>query len=289
MFSYPILDLLQDCHDPPLDEWTLEYVQQRVGCRFPCEYFDFLLQFNGGTFIRDVEFTVPHAENLGPTVLLRSFMGAPCDGWQTDSLVRQVAALRNRLPQNFLPIAHCNDNDYVLLKIVGPHCEFRGVWYWESSAQWNSAEEPSLCQLSFHFCDFLVMLTPSDCDPRLEETLPLFQAVERGELAAIERYLDQRGQVEARNERSQTLLTVAAIYRWPKIVRHLLAHAADVGARDALGRTPLHYAARRSHDSVKLLLAAGADATARDHQGKSVLGNWSLRTDQLLRAHGAER
>jgi hypothetical protein len=42
-----------------------------------------------------------------------------------------------------------------------------------------------------------------------------------------------------------------------------------------------------SVDSVKLLLSAGADATARDNDGKSVIGEWSYRADQILRAHGA--
>jgi hypothetical protein len=33
---------------------------------------------------------------------------------------------------------------------------------------------------------------------------------------------------------------------------------------------------------------AGADAKARNNEDKSVLGEWSYRADQILRAHGAE-
>ena len=80
----------------------------------------------------------------------------------------------------------------------------------------------------------------------------------------------------------------AAWHQWPKIVRLLLNHSADPNARDKKGQTPLHHAAVSSLDSVKLLLSAGADATARDNEGKSVLGEWSYRADQILRAHGAK-
>ena len=120
------------------------------------------------------------------------------------------------------------------------------------------------------------------------ETLPLFQAVERGAITTVEQYLAQDGDVEARNEHGHTLLMAAAWHQWPKIVRLLLSHSADPNACDILGKTPLHHAAVSSVDSVKLLLAAGADATARDHEGKSVLGEWSYRADQILRAHGAK-
>ena len=129
---------------------------------------------------------------------------------------------------------------------------------------------------------------PLTGDQEEQETLPLFQAVERGNLRAVEKYLAEGGAVEARNRRGQTLLSAAALYSWPKIVRLLLEHSADPNARDRRGRAPLHHAATHSIDSVKLLLTAGADAKARDNKGKSVLAAWSYRADQILRAHGAE-
>lgn len=119
-------------------------------------------------------------------------------------------------------------------------------------------------------------------------TLPLFQAIQRGAITAIEQHQMQGGDVDARNEQGHTLLMAAAWHQWPKIVRLLLNHSADSNARDKTGRTPLHHAAVSLVDSVKLLLAAGADATAQDDEGKSVLGGWSYRADQILRAHGAK-
>ena len=50
----------------------------------------------------------------------------------------------------------------------------------------------------------------------------------------------------------------------------LLAHGADPNGKDALGVTPLHYAAMRGRDeAVRMLLASGADPDARDQWGRT--------------------
>ena len=59
------------------------------------------------------------------------------------------------------------------------------------------------------------------------ETIPVFQAIERGNLRGVGQFLAEGGGVESRNADGQTLLAAAAIYSWPKIVRLLLDHSAD--------------------------------------------------------------
>lgn len=287
--SFPILDLLQDCCDPPLTPETLEALQAKLGRRFPQEYAEFLLQFNGGHFKRSVEFSISNPTEFVTGGIMQTFIGEPNDGFEKDGFVWWTDTLSDRISPEFLPIAHCNGSDHVLLKLEGPNSDFQGVWYWNSSAFWISDDEPAYYWLADSFYEFLSMLAYDICtDEEDRETLPLFQAVERGAVTAIEQYLAQGGDVEVRNEHGQTLLMAAAWHQWPKIVRLLLKHSADPNARDNLGKAPLHHAAVSSVDSVKLLLAAGADATARDHDGKSVLGEWSYRADQILRAHGAQ-
>lgn len=286
--SLPILDLLQDCCDPPLTAESLEELQVKLGRRFPQEYCEFLLQFNGGHFRRWVEFSIPHPTQFVTGALLRSFIGEPNDGIETNGLVWNAELLSDRIPPDYLVIGDCNGSDFVLLKLIGPDSRFEGVWYWDSSAFWISEDEPAFYWLADSFYEFLEMLAFDVCtDEEDQETRPLFQAVERGAITVVERFLDSGGDVETRNEHGHTLLMASAIHRWPKLVRLLLAKSADPNARDKKGLSPLHHAAVHSFDSVKLLLAAGADATARDHEGKGVLGDWCYRADQTLRAHGA--
>lgn len=286
--SFPILDLLQDCCDPPLTPETLEALQAKLGRRFPQEYAEFLLQFNGGHFMRSVEFSIPNPTEFVTGGIMRTFIGEPNDGYDKNGLVWNAETLSDRISRDYLVIGDCNCSDQVLLKLIGPNSDFQGVWYWNSSAFWISDDEPAYYWLADSFYEFLSMLVYDVCAYEEDrESLPLFEAVERGAVTAIEQYLAQDGDVEAHNEHGHTLLMAAAIYRWPKLVRLLLDHSANLNSRDKKGQTPLHHAAVHSVDSVKLLLAAGADATARDHDGKSVLGEWSYRADQILRAHGA--
>jgi hypothetical protein len=238
----------------------------------------------GGHFMRSVEYSIPNPTKFVTGGLVKSFIGEPNDGYEKNGLVWWTNTLSDRIASEFLPIAHCNFSDHVLLKLAGP--EFEGVWHWNSSA---IDDEPVFYWLADSFYEFLSMLAYDVCAYEEErETLPLFQAIQRGAITAVEQHLAQGGNVEARNEQGHTLLMAAAIYRWPKLVRLLLGHAAKPNSRDKQGRTPLHHAAVHSFDSVKLLLSAGADTTARDNEGKSVLGEWCYRADQIMRAHGAK-
>jgi hypothetical protein len=234
--SFPILDLLQDSCDPPLTPQALEELQTRLGKRFPQEYSEFLLQFNGGHFKRTVGYTVPNPTKFVTGGMVDSFIGMPNDGHEnSDSLVWWAATLSERIPAEFLPIAHCNFNDCVVLKLVGPESRFDGVWHWDSAPLEG---EPYSYWLADSFYEFLSMLVYDVCAYEGErETLPLFQAVERGAITAVEQYLALGGDVDARNEHGHTLLTAAAWHQWPKIVRLLLNHSADPNARDNAGKT----------------------------------------------------
>jgi hypothetical protein len=289
MLSLPVLELLQDSHDPPITPEVLREIESALEASLPKDYAEFLGQFNGGRFTRNVEFAIPNPTEFVSGDLLMSFIGEPRDGFEHDGLLWHVKDLSDRIPKGFIPIARCNGQDLVLLQLAAENSAPAGVWYWDSAAFWISDEENSMYFLADTFSVFLSMLSCDICEEMEElEQLPVFHAVEWGNRRAIEHYLAVGGDANARNEKGQTLLSASAIYQWPKIVQLLLEHSANPNARDHQGRTPLHHAAMHSIDSVKLLLAAGADVKARDQHGKSVLGQWSYRADQILRAHGAE-
>ena len=113
-------------------------------------------------------------------------------------------------------------------------------------------------------------------------------AVQRGKTRAAELLLSKGAKVDVRTPVVQhvytdtpnplvytgklTPLHEAAGGGHKDIVALLLAHGADVNARDVGGRTPLHEAAAGGHkDIVALLLAHGADANARDINGRTPL------------------
>jgi len=286
MQSFPILELLQDSADPPLTSERLEELRIELGVQFPEQYAEFLLQFNGGNFHRPVMLYVPNADRWTEGIRLDFFYGAPENRSIGQHLAWYAQTYEGRIPEGYLPIADCGGLDLILLMVADPTSEFGKVYFWDGTEE---ADGGNVHWLADSFNEFLWMLQyDTYCDYVECETDPLFQAIERGNLRAVEQFLAHGGEVNTRNAQGQTLLAAAAIYQWPKIVRLLLEHSADPNALDERGRTPLHHAATHSIDSVKLLLAAGADAKARDAVGKSVLGEWSYRADQILRAHGAE-
>jgi hypothetical protein len=286
MFGLPILEFLQDSEDPPLTPCKIKELEAELGFAFPRDYVEFLLQFNGGEFHRPVMFYLPIPAQYTDAAVIDSFLGDSGSGASRVGLVWHAQTYKERLPPAFLAIAHCNSLDSVLLKVDGTRSDYGTVWFWDGIGE---GEGNNIHWLANAFTHFLQMLQIDvDLEQPDRETVPVFHAIEYGNRRAVERFLSEGGDVEARNAEGLTLLAAAARYSWPKILRVLLEQSADPNARDNQGRTPLHHAATHSYDSVKLLVAAGADVKARDNEGKGVLAEWSYRIDQYLRAHGAE-
>ncbi|MHB1141596.1 MAG: ankyrin repeat domain-containing protein [Sulfuricaulis sp.] len=97
---------------------------------------------------------------------------------------------------------------------------------------------------------------------------PLFEAVRRGDKAAVEALLAKGADVNAKGEYGYTPLHEAS--RGQKdIAGLLLAKGADVNAKDNYGKTPLSYGVTQNGntDLVKLLLAKGADINIKSRDG----------------------
>jgi ankyrin repeat protein/beta-lactamase regulating signal transducer with metallopeptidase domain len=117
-----------------------------------------------------------------------------------------------------------------------------------------------------------------------DETLPLLEAVETGDLERVKVLIEQGADVMARNEKGATPLHRAARRGHRDVVKFLLEHGADINAQDNKGKTPLYLSATWGgyKDMVKFLLERGADVSILDNDGWNVLhtaaeaGQWEI-------------
>lgn len=111
----------------------------------------------------------------------------------------------------------------------------------------------------------------SGCQPRPAKAPPVFDAVRKNDVAAVNRYLKDGGDPNLADANGDTLLYVAA---GPKggaaVTAALLAGGAQPEAGNRDGRTPLQNAAGWcSTDVVAALLSGGADPLRPGGNGKT--------------------
>ncbi|MEV4141146.1 ankyrin repeat domain-containing protein [Dactylosporangium sp. NPDC049742] len=111
--------------------------------------------------------------------------------------------------------------------------------------------------------------------PLLKLRSQLLEYVMHGEATAVEALLDEGLDPRLLDAHGRTLVHLLP-WLFPagarlRVLDRLLAAGLDAGARDRLGRTPLHFAVRRgaSPTLIRALLAAGADPAATDHAGQT--------------------
>ena len=128
-------------------------------------------------------------------------------------------------------------------------------------------------------------------------TTALARAVARGNLKLIE-FLLARGadpMVRLRHETNTLLHTIGGRHNGVAIAGLLVAHGADIRARDAYGNTPLHDAASGYQGTalVGFLLAAGVERDGTNDFGATALHQAArygrAGTVRLLLRHGARR
>lgn len=117
-----------------------------------------------------------------------------------------------------------------------------------------------------------------------------YQAIRDNDLTAVEA-MAKTANVNERDKRAATPLMYAAGFGSIEAMRILLAHGADVNARNDFGATALMWAIT-DPEKAGLLVARGADVNARSKMGKTPLllaaaNDGSSGTVKLLMDHGA--
>lgn len=153
------------------------------------------------------------------------------------------------------------------------------------------------CLLMLLFPGWAALAQPSAPN---DPTFTFFQAIQRGDIPVVTRFLDRGMSVDAR------LLGIPALYfaqmsNQPESMKVLIKRGADVHARyGPVQRTALHDAALKGRtECVRLLLEAGADPNAANKYGHTPLSyainpplplspsQNSAEIAALLREHGA--
>ena len=110
---------------------------------------------------------------------------------------------------------------------------------------------------------------------------PIFDAIERGEAAAVSRLLDCRGSPEPRNAWNANPLIMACWHGHLGIAKLLVERGSDMDAAYDAGNTPLMVAAWHGHrDVVGYLLACGARAETKNRGGDDALA-WAAEHGHL--------
>lgn len=82
-------------------------------------------------------------------------------------------------------------------------------------------------------------------------------------------FVDRGMNIEIKTTDGKSMLSVAASNRLPEIVRFLISKGADVNARDARNKTPLHHV--YGVEAANILIEAGADIGAVDDRKNTPL------------------
>lgn len=122
----------------------------------------------------------------------------------------------------------------------------------------------SFSRLNVNFA-LIIILFPSIL-MGMEQKLLLHEAAQRGDTDTVRALiLENRVNINERNNKQETALYCAAAAGNVKIVRILLSYDADPNIPDATGQTALHRAARAGNSSIALLLLnCKADPNAKE-------------------------
>ena len=296
-----------------LSPTALSSFEQSIGTALPDEYRLFLLANNGCRFANDMLLTIP-----GPVQesLVRELYGLEAADVEM-TIIGALGIYAGRIPSTILPIGEDIGSYPICLSLADK--DYGAVYYWDlEGGHVGARPTANVYPLAPSFTAFLQGLQVY-VEPPAPPQVPILEACEKGDLAAVKAYAAAGGDLLAENESRMSLLHIAV--RWGQLsvvswlveqgvpitgaiifaarggdvemARYLLDNGADVDERDdVFHATPLITATGKGdRASVELYLERGADVNAVSKQRRTALTEaicWEhYDIARLLLQHGA--
>lgn len=208
----------------------------------------------------------------------------PPEGWKEvptlDALLQHGLDPRRMDNEGITPLMECREAGAARALVLAVP-EAKRSAYMECSAPWRPPlAAVTAAQIAAQDCHWGVLATLAELGAHIgnEELLLRDMCARRDFNTYTERAVGAvvsnsrtpaSALVNTLDSKGTPLLTVAVISGNLGMVRALMAHGADVGARDAIGCSAAHHA--QEYDVTKVLVEQGADVGARDDKGRTPL------------------
>lgn len=234
----------------PLTRSGLNKFMRRLQLVLPPRYQEFLLVHNGGMP------TYP----IHPMVYLQYFAGLTTRP-SSMSLARLIASFRGRIPADAVPIALCNRD---LLCVANTDDR---VFLWIADDENDNPQWSDLTYVAADVFEVVAALKPSDPDDLPKPESKLFRIGYQGNVAALDAYLAQGGDINEIDEQRSSIVSGAVTADNIPFLKKCIARGAELHGRELLHATVLLLDQR----VVKFLLDAGVDPNERDSTGRTPL------------------
>lgn len=149
----------------PVTKKTLHAAEKRIGIHLPNAYARFLLEFNGGTTVRNIH-DIPGKGDF----VVEQFLGL--SSRSGDDLLSVWESYRHRMPPEMIPIAYVDGGDLVCLCVSGP--DVAKVYFWNHEHEADEGETPTrdnLIRIADGFKGFLDSLREPDAHLEIGDLL----------------------------------------------------------------------------------------------------------------------
>lgn len=205
----------------PLAETDIADFERDLGYSLPKDYRAFLLNYNGG---------VPKPDGFSlvywggkPEENRVSFYGLGASVHEGDNLRWTQACFTGRIPSELLPIGDDPGGNQICLCVRGE--QSGSVYFWDHELEHAPPTYKNTARLATTFSEFVSSLH----EIKREWETPVDIAIQKDDLAELEKLLDERADLEARDQFGRTMLENAAIANAIHVFEWMYLRGAKLG------------------------------------------------------------